>query len=78
MLGSLAEIGGGVGSSCYKEAQSSHSVGGVLSTSNGCLPSITIPSSGDRVYAAPNASVFRDRPDRMVLEGRGEFEKPQC
>ena len=78
MPGSLAEIGGGVGSSCYEEAQSSHSVGGVLSTSNGCLPSISIPSSGDGVCAAPDASVFRDRPDRMVLEGGGEFEKPQC
>ena len=78
MPGSLAEIGGGVRSSCYEEAQSSHSVGGVLSTSNGCLPSISIPSSGDGVCAAPDASIFRDRPDRMVLEGGGEFEKPQC
>ena len=78
MSSSLAEIGDGVGSSCYEEAQSSHSVGGVLSTSNGSLPSISIPSSGDGVYAAPGASVFRDRPDSMVLEGGGDFEKSQC
>ena len=76
--GRLAETGGGAESLCYDEVQFSHSVGGVLSMSNRCLPSISIPSSGDGAFTAPESSVFMDRPDGMVLEGGGEIEEPQC
>ena len=76
--GRLDETGGGVESFCHDEVQLSHSVGGGMSTSDGCLPSISIPSSGDGAFAAHESSVFRDRPDRMVLEGGGKIEEPQC
>ena len=72
------QTGGGVESFCHDEVQLSHSVGGGMSTSDGCLPSISIPSSGDGAFAAHESSVFRDRPDRMVLEGGGKIEEPQC
>ena len=48
--GRLAETGGGAESFCYDEVQFSHSVVGGLSTSNGCLPSISIPCSGDGAF----------------------------
>ena len=76
--GRLDETGGGAESLCYDEVQFSHSVDGVLSTSNGCLPSISIASSGDGAFAVHESSVFKDRPDGMVLEGGGEIEEPQC
>ena len=76
--GSLAETGGGAESFCHDEVQISHSLGGVLSTSDGFQPIISILSSGDGVFAAHDPSMFRDRPDRMVLEGGGEIEEPQC
>ena len=76
--GRLAETGGGDESFCHDEVQFNHSVGGVLSKSSGCLPSISIPSSGDGDFTAPELSVFMDRPDGMVLEGGGEIEEPQC
>ena len=76
--GSLAETGGGAESFCHDEVQFNHSVGGVLSKSSGCHPSISIPSSGDGDLTAPELSVCMDRPDGMVLEGGGEIEEPLC
>ena len=74
----LAETGGGAESFCYDEVQFNHSVVGDLSTSNGCLPSISIPCSGNRAFTALESAVFMDRPDGMVLEGGGEIEEPHC
>ena len=51
--GSLAETGGGAESFCHDEVQFNHSVGGVLSKSSGYHPSISIPSSGDGDFTAP-------------------------
>ena len=75
---SLAETGGGAESFCHDKVQFNHSVGGVLSKSSGCHPSISIPSSGDGDLTAPELSVCMDRPDGMVLEGGGEIEEPLC
>uniref|UniRef100_A0A7N2MLB3 DUF4283 domain-containing protein n=1 Tax=Quercus lobata TaxID=97700 RepID=A0A7N2MLB3_QUELO len=59
------EFGGVADKFCHDEVQVNHSLGGVLPISDGG-------------FAAHDPSVFRNRLDRMVLEGGVVIEEPQC